>query len=61
MENYKVLRKEGITFPARDPSEKFMIKFEGAKSPIFEVLEDVAKREKEEERRREHNKMNFER
>ena len=44
MANYKELRKEGIKFPARDPNEKFMICFKGAKSPIFDVIEDVSSR-----------------
>jgi len=29
MANYKLLRKEGIKFPPRDASEKFMIEFNG--------------------------------
>jgi len=40
MENYKTLRKEGIKFPDRDPSEIHMINFSGQKSPIFNVLEE---------------------
>lgn len=35
MNNYKLLRKEGVNFPARDPSEKFMISFKGTKVKIF--------------------------
>lgn len=45
MKNYKTLRKENVQFPARDKSEQFMIKFNGAKSPIFEVIDEVSKRE----------------
>ena len=29
MENYRLLRKEKIEFPKRDPTEKFMINFDG--------------------------------
>jgi hypothetical protein len=42
MANYKQLRKEGVIFPARDPSEKFMITWKGTVSPIFEVIDDVS-------------------
>lgn len=27
---------EGVKFPPRDPNEKFMIKFKGMVSPVFE-------------------------
>jgi hypothetical protein len=37
---YKQLRKEGVIFPARDPSEKFMIQFKGTQSPIFQTIEE---------------------
>lgn len=37
---YKQLRKEGVVFPPRDPSEKFMIQFKGTTSPIFETIEE---------------------
>ena len=37
---YKQLRKEGVVFPPRDPSEKFMIQFKGVQSPIFETIEE---------------------
>lgn len=40
MENYKLLRKEGIQFPERDPAEIHMINFSGVKSPIFCLLEE---------------------
>lgn len=42
MQNYKELRKEGLKFPPRDTTEKFMIQFKGQKSPLFDVLEDVS-------------------
>ena len=29
METYRLLRKEKVKFPKRDPTEKFMINFEG--------------------------------
>ena len=37
---YKQLRKEGVVFPPRDASEKFMIQFKGTQSPIFETIEE---------------------
>lgn len=37
---YKELRKEGVHFPQRDPSEAHMIKFTGTKSPIFSTMEN---------------------
>jgi hypothetical protein len=37
---YKQLRKEGVTFPARDTTAKFMIQFKGKTSPIFETIEE---------------------
>jgi hypothetical protein len=37
---YKQLRKEGVVFPPRDPSEKFMIQFKGTQSPIFQTIEE---------------------
>ncbi|KAL4494607.1 hypothetical protein ABPG72_004509 [Tetrahymena utriculariae] len=40
MNNYKLLRKEGIKFPERDPNEMHMINFKGVKSPIFGQLEE---------------------
>ncbi|EAS03672.2 VHS domain protein (macronuclear) [Tetrahymena thermophila SB210] len=40
MNNYKLLRKEGIKFPERDPNEMHMINFKGIKSPIFGLLEE---------------------
>lgn len=40
MNNYKILRKEGIKFPERNNNEMHMINFKGIKSPIFEVLEE---------------------
>lgn len=52
MQNYKELRKEGLKFPPRDTTEKFMIQFKGQKSPLFDVLEDVSKREQEQEQKR---------
>jgi hypothetical protein len=39
MKAYRELRKEGLKFPARDPNERFMIKFEGEASPAFELAE----------------------
>ncbi len=45
MDNYKLLRKQGIKFPPRDVNEKFMIKFKGTQSPIFQVLEDVSSKD----------------
>jgi len=37
--SYKILRKEGVIFPQRDPNEAFMIKFTGTTSPIFQTVE----------------------
>ena len=37
---YKQLRKEGVMFPPRDSSEKFMIQFKGTQSPIFQTIEE---------------------
>lgn len=37
---YKQLRKEGVVFPPRDPTAKFMIQFKGKTSPIFETIEE---------------------
>ena len=39
MRAYRELRKEGLKFPARDPNERFMIKFEGEPSPAFELAD----------------------
>lgn len=39
MRAYRELRKEGVKFPARDPNERFMIKFEGEPSPAFELAD----------------------
>jgi len=39
MESYRKLRKEKIEFPKRDPTEKFMINFEGTKSPVYLAME----------------------
>ena len=43
---YRELRKEKIEFPARDPNERYMIKYEGTASPAFELaeMEDNAER-----------------
>jgi hypothetical protein len=37
--SYKMLRKESVIFPQRDPNEAFMIKFTGTQSPIFQTME----------------------
>lgn len=37
---YKTLRKEGVVFPPRDPTAKFMIQFKGQESPIFQTIEE---------------------
>jgi hypothetical protein len=37
---YKQLRKEGVVFPPRDSTAKFMIQFKGTTSPIFETIEE---------------------
>lgn len=42
MENYRLLRKEGIEFPPRDKSQKFMIQFKGVVSPVLENIDDIA-------------------
>ncbi len=39
IEVYKLLRKEGVIFPLRDPKNQFLINFSGKKSPIFETIE----------------------
>lgn len=39
IEVYKLLRKEGVIFPLRDPNNQFLINFNGKKSPIFETIE----------------------
>ncbi len=39
MVNYRQLRKEGIKFPERDKTQRFMINFEGIKSPIYTSME----------------------
>lgn len=39
IEVYKLLRKEGVIFPLRDPKNQFLINFNGKKSPIFETIE----------------------
>ena len=39
MENYRLLRKEQVKFPERDPTEKFMIDFDGMVSPVFLAME----------------------
>lgn len=36
---YRQLRLEGVVFPPRDSTQKFMIKFEGTKSLIYETME----------------------
>jgi len=41
IECYRLLRKEGVPFPARDPNEKFMINFQGITSPVYLVLENT--------------------
>jgi len=40
MNSYRTLRKEGIKFPKRKPSEKYMINFSGEKSPVYLAMED---------------------
>lgn len=37
---YKELRKSGVVFPKRNASDRFLINFEGEKSPIFECIEN---------------------
>lgn len=37
---YKHLRKEGVVFPARDSTAKYMIQFKGQESPIFQTIEE---------------------
>jgi hypothetical protein len=38
-EAYRVLRKEGVKFPERDPNMKYMINFKGSISPVFLAME----------------------
>ena len=40
MNTYRLLRKEKIDFPKRDPTQKFMINFEGKKSPVYLAMEE---------------------
>ena len=37
---YMRLRKEGVIFPERDPNARYMIKFDGIVSPIYQTIED---------------------
>nr|ADD95708.1 hypothetical protein [uncultured organism MedDCM-OCT-S01-C7] len=39
MANYRLLRKEKVEFPKRDPTEKFMINFDGTESPVYASME----------------------
>lgn len=39
MRVYRTLRQEGVTFPARDPNERYLIHYEGSESPAFELAE----------------------
>jgi hypothetical protein len=39
-ELYRILRKEGVKFPDRDPNEKFMMNFQGTISPIFLAMDE---------------------
>lgn len=39
MATYRLLRKEKIEFPKRDPTEKFMINFDGEQSPVYLAME----------------------
>ena len=38
MDTYKLLRKENVAFPARDPKNKNFVKFEGEISPVFDSV-----------------------
>lgn len=37
---YMQLRKEGVVFPKRDSNARYMIKFDGIESPIYQTIED---------------------
>jgi hypothetical protein len=39
MNVYRTLRKEGVLFPRREVKNKYMIKFDGKVSPIFDNIE----------------------
>lgn len=39
MKVYRLLRKEGVNFPSRDPNERYLIQYEGIESPAFELAE----------------------
>jgi hypothetical protein len=36
---YRILRKESVKFPERDPNMKYMINFKGSISPVFLAME----------------------
>ncbi len=39
---YRLLRKEGVKFPERDPATRFMLSSMGLDSPMFDYLEQVS-------------------
>jgi hypothetical protein len=39
MRVYRLLRQEGVHFPARDPNDRYLIHYEGSESPAFELAE----------------------
>lgn len=41
LKTYRNLRKEGVIFPARDTSERFMLSSMGLESPMFDYLEET--------------------
>lgn len=39
---YRLLRKEGIKFPARDPNERMLMGTLGVDSPMFDYVEQIS-------------------
>jgi len=42
MSAYRNLRKQGVTFPPREPSTRFMVPAMGLESPMFDYLEEAS-------------------
>ena len=38
---YRLLRKEGVAFPARDPNERILMSSLGVDSPMFDYVEQI--------------------
>jgi hypothetical protein len=41
---YRTLRKEGVSFPSRDPNERMLMSSLGVDSPMFDYVEQISGR-----------------